>query len=435
MAIDLSFLGGIPEGLLTAEQQTAAQDRARQAAALQLGLGMIAGAQGQRGAGKPGLAQIVAQAGPGAIQAYQGSFDKTLRDMVVGMQLAEAKKKQQQQEQLQNLTAQMLQVQRGPATQEMIASEQGDDYLTRPGQVTGIGINRQLLPALFAVPGGPARAAELLNIEQQMTGKTEVVEIYNDKGQPMKVRYNQTTGEYTPLGGAKAEPFVQVDRGNVIELRRPSGEVIGTLSKGAAPVAPSYSMTDTGQVLDTRTGRLLQPRDEKGNVVAIDQTAKASEDERKSAGFYMRMRDATNTFNSPVTDAQGRPVFRDGKPVLLKDAAEKPEIFAEVVGGLIPNWMGGQAAQNLATSSLRQRYQQAQENWVTANLRPESGAVIGAEEMQKEIRKYFPQPFDSADTIRQKEESRKVTEEAVRRRAGRALGVQPSQQRNITVDY
>ena len=98
MAIDLSFLGGIPEGLLTAEQQTAAQDRARQAAALQLGLGMIAGAQGQRGAGKPGLAQIIGQAGPGAIQAYQSSFDQTLKNALTSMQFAEMKRRQAQEQ-------------------------------------------------------------------------------------------------------------------------------------------------------------------------------------------------------------------------------------------------------------------------------------------------------------------------------------------------
>lgn len=430
---NLSFLGGLPEGLLTPEQQSAAQTRARQAAALQLGLGMIAGAQGQRGAGKPGLAQIVAQAGPGAIQAYQGSFDKTLRDMVVGMQLAEAKKKQQQQEQLQNLTAQMLQVQRGPATQEMIASEQGDDYLTRPGQVTGIGINRQLLPALFAVPGGPARAAELLNLEQQMTGKTEVVEIYNDKGQPMKVRYNQTTGEYTPLGGAKAEPFVQVDRGNVIELRRPSGEVIGTLSKGAAPTAPSFTMTDYG-VLNTKTGQVFQPRDEKGNPIVIDQSAKATEGERLSSGFYMRMADASSIFSKPLTDANGKPIIKDGKTLTIEDVSSRPELLPEIVGGILPNWMGGQAAKQSLTSAFREQYEQAQENWVTANLRKESGAVIGPEEMQKEIRKWFPVIGNSPEVIEQKRKSRMVAEESMRRNAGRALITTP-QSRNITVDY
>lgn len=98
--LNLSFLGGLPEGLLNQEQQAAAQNRARQAAALQLGLGMIAGAQGQRGAGKPGLAQIVAQAGPGAIQAYQSSFDQTLKNALTSMQLSEMQRKRAEQERM-----------------------------------------------------------------------------------------------------------------------------------------------------------------------------------------------------------------------------------------------------------------------------------------------------------------------------------------------
>ena len=151
---NLSFLGGLPEGLLTAEQQTAAQDRARQAAALQLGLGMIAGAQGQRGAGKPGLAQIIGQAGPGALQAYQGSFDNTLRNMLIGKQLADARKKELEQEQLRTLLPQVFKTTRGPATQEMIASEQGDDYLTRPGGISGVQIDPTKLQALMMIPGG-----------------------------------------------------------------------------------------------------------------------------------------------------------------------------------------------------------------------------------------------------------------------------------------
>lgn len=100
MAIDLSFLGGLPEGLLTPEQMASAQDRAQRAAALQLGLGMISGATGQRGAGKPRLGQIVAQAGIPAMQAYQGSFDQTLRNALTSMQLSEMQRKRSEQERL-----------------------------------------------------------------------------------------------------------------------------------------------------------------------------------------------------------------------------------------------------------------------------------------------------------------------------------------------
>jgi len=401
--------GGIPAGLLDPEQMQAAEQRAQNSALINTFFSVLQASRGQPGQGRPGIGQIVGQAGPVGLQAYQQSFDKTLADTLKGLQVKDLVTKQAEAKKIQELAPKLL--------------------------AAGGGINQEVANQLMTTPAGMEYLSKFSQARRDISGKTELVEIFSPTGQPMKVRYNVDTGQYTPVGGEKAEPFVQVDRGNVIELRRPSGAIIGSVSKGAAPSAPSFSMTETGQVLDTRSGRLLQPRDEQGNPITIDTSVKATEDEKKSAGFYLRMKDATTTFDSPILDAQGKPVLRNGKPVLLKDAAEKPEIVAEVIGGIVPRWMGGQALQNVATSSIRQQYQQAQENWVTANLRPESGAVIGPEEMQKEIRKYFPQVGDSNDTIRQKEKSRQVTEEAIRRRAGRAIGVQPSQQRNVSVDY
>lgn len=428
--------GGLPAGLLSPEQEAAAQQRAQAAGLLNFAFGALQASRGVPGQAAPSLGQIIGQAGPVGVAGYQQSFEDTLKRSLQSMQIAEMRRKQQVAEQLRTLGPALIQTTPGqPARRETFATETGDYTQVTPGTPSTYNINMGALPALAALgPEGIEYATNLAKFQDTLAPKTSIQEIFDSQGRRIKVRYNERTGEFTPLGGAQAEPFVQVDRGNVIDLLRPTtGEVVGSLKKGAAPVAPSYTMTDTGQVLDTRSGRLLQPRDEQGNPITVDLSTKSSEDEKKSAGFYLRMKDATNTFNSPVTDAQGKPVLKDGKPVLLKDAAEKPELFAEVIGGIIPNWMGGQAAQNFATSALRQRYQQAQENWVTANLRPESGAVIGPEEMAKEIRKYFPQVGDAPETVRQKEESRKVTEDAVRRRAGRALATQ--QQRNFTVNY
>jgi hypothetical protein len=256
--------------------------------------------------------------------------------------------------------------------------------------------------------------------------KQSVQTIYTPEGKETKVVFNESTGQFTPVGGTKAESFVQVDRGNVIELRRPSGEVFGTLPKGVSPTAPSYSWTDQG-VLNTRTGQLTQPTDAKGNAVVLDQSVKASDGERLSAGFFARMSGASKELKQPITDAQGNPVRReDGSIVTVEDAAQRPEMFSSLVGGIVPNWMGGQQLQNLATSSVRQQYEQAQRNWVTANLRKESGAVIGVDEMKQEIIKYFPQIGDSDSVIAQKERSRQTTQDAMRRNAGRALSVVPA---------
>jgi len=85
-------------GLLTPEQQIAAQRQAQQAGLLNLGFGLLQASQGQRGQPRPGFGQIVGQAGPQALQAYQGSFDQTLRNILVKQQMDEAQRARQQQE-------------------------------------------------------------------------------------------------------------------------------------------------------------------------------------------------------------------------------------------------------------------------------------------------------------------------------------------------
>jgi len=61
---------------------------------------------------------------------------------------------------------------------------------------------------------------------------------------------------------------------------------------------------------------------------------------------------------------------------------------------------------NFFKSPEGQKYRQAQEDWVRAKLRKESGAVIADEEMAREITTYFPQPGDSKDVIQQKQMAR-----------------------------
>lgn len=356
-----------------------------------------------------GNLQGLGQIGIAGLGGYESAMDKTLADALKGLQTKELIAKQAETRKIQELAPKLL--------------------------AAGGGINQEVANQLMTTPAGMEYLSKFSQARRDISGKTELVEIFSPTGQPMKVRYNVDTGQYTPVGGQKAEPFVQVDRGNVIELRNPSGGIIGTLSKGAAPTAPSFSMTEAGQVLNTRTGQVFQPTDAQGNPIVIDQSAKATEGERLSSGFYLRMSDATSTFKQPITGVDGKPILKDGKVVTIEDASSRPELVAEFVGAVLPKWMGGQALKQQLTSAVREQYEQAQENWITANLRKESGAVIGPEEMQKEIRKWFPVVGNSPQVIEQKRKARIVAEDSMRRNAGRALTTQPSQQRNLTVDY
>ena len=120
-----------------------------------------------------------------------------------------------------------------------------------------------------------------------------------------------------------------------------------------------------------------------------------TEGQSVSAGFYERMLQS----NSIITPERER---------LLADATEAIAAGVPMIG-------------NYFSSPEYQLARQAQENFVTANLRKESGAVISKEEMDKEIRKYFPQPGDFQQVIDQKRLAREAAINAMRRNAGRAL--------------
>lgn len=68
---------------------------------------------------------------------------------------------------------------------------------------------------------------------------------------------------------------------------------------------------------------------------------------------------------------------------------------------------------NMTASPEYQQYRQAQEDWVRAKLRRESGAVIGEQEMADEIKTYFPRVGDSPEVIQQKAQARKTATEGL----------------------
>lgn len=83
-------------------------------------------------------------------------------------------------------------------------------------------------------------------------------------------------------------------------------------------------------------------------------------------------------------------------PTALSVAAQEslPE------GGLV-----GKVAESTKNPDVKQ-YQQAKRNFVSANLRKESGAAISPKEYAEEEKKYFPQAGDSPEAVEQKRMAR-----------------------------
>jgi len=292
--------GGIPAGLLSPEQEAAAGQRAQNAGLLNLGFALLQASRGQPGQGRPGLGQIIGQAGPVGLQAYQQSFDKTLADTLKGLQVQDLLAKRKESEQIRRLAPQLFQTTRAPA--QTIYDVEGET--TIPGAITGVSVNRELLPALGALgPAGMQYATQVSEFAKSLQPKTSIQSIFNDKGQEVKVRYNEDTGQYSQLGGAKAESLVQIDLGNMVELRTPTGAVVGRIAKGAAPKGPSFSFNEsTGLVIDQNTGAVSQPRDTQGNLVDISQFRKPSESQEKQVIGVQNTRNAIGEFRNELSN-------------------------------------------------------------------------------------------------------------------------------------
>lgn len=137
----------------------------------------------------------------------------------------------------------------------------------------------------------------------------------------------------------------------------------------------------------------------------------------------------------------GQPVIHNGaiapKPPVAKEPTESERGAAGYLGRMeaaeknlgdakpfnLPTQVGldrAPSATNFVLTPEQQVQRQQQEDWVRAKLRKESGAVIGDEEMAREIRTYFPMAGDKPQVIQQKAQSRAQALEQMRSSAGRS---------------
>jgi hypothetical protein len=72
-------------------------------------------------------------------------------------------------------------------------------------------------------------------------------------------------------------------------------------------------------------------------------------------------------------------------------------------------------------STEKQSLNQAQRDFINAQLRRESGATIQDTEFESAAKQYFPQPGEGAEIVAQKKEARRIAVENMKREAGAAL--------------
>ena len=198
-------------------------------------------------------------------------------------------------------------------------------------------------------------------------------------GQPLvqEYSYNEATGAYDkPAGAVKlASGGMNISFGAPVAVAGPDGQ------PKLVQVNPQGQVRDIG--------------------MAPASTQKATDSERMAKGYHDRMNAAEQIIGG--IGSKGEPT--EGTAI----ARNVP-----IVGAYV---------ERQVMSPEQQKYRQAQEDWVRAKLRKESGAVIAKEEMAAEIATYFPQPGDSPEVIDQKARSRQIAIGAMVDAAGPAMGV------------
>jgi hypothetical protein len=461
--------GGTPSGLdalLSEEQRKLLGRNAALSAA-----GALLQASG-RSAVPISMGQALGSALQAGQQGYQQARASSFQDLLLNQKLQEAKSAQE-------LKTQLAGVFTKPTTP--LSPEQ--QALAAPGMQVGPTMARAELAANIQPPSeGEIKAAQYQRAADLLaaSGKSEEAKRYQDMardlnprakvvGQPFEV--TDTTGKpimvqqfesgdiRTMQGfGPKRDVVLQNLGGTTVAVNKSSLKGGETFAQTMTPseianlqVAQGNLAVNRGNlavaqgglglrqqefargafdIRETPEGLAYVPKAPGGAAMPVMTAAgtqlegagsKPTEDQSKSAGFAFRMKQSTNIFNQPAVDKTGEPIIdpKTGKPVTLEQAYGQPGKYQAIMRA-IPSAGLTTGLANVSEDVGRQQYRQAQENWVTANLRPESGAVIGVEEMEKEITKYFPQTNDAPKTIEQKARARRDTELAMTVRAGPA---------------
>jgi hypothetical protein len=205
-------------------------------------------------------------------------------------------------------------------------------------------------------------------IYQGQSNKPPVIQEFFDEqtGKPYKAEFDQQTRQWKRIGGVKAnETAGQQDYEYAMQQLRERG-----VPEDKLPTFQEFSKPKS---------RGISFRDANGTEIQIggdvDERPKLTEAEARNSGFLVRAKTAQETLNQ--LEKQGTSVWN-------------------ATAGKIP------VAGNYLRSEEAQKYDQAKRNFINAQLRRESGAVISPEEFANAEQQYFPQPGDGPEVIQQK---------------------------------
>jgi hypothetical protein len=310
------------------------------------------------------------------------------------------------------------------------------------------GRDQQELQAIFA-GGGVPDVAPLANGQ----GPTVANAAAQAPGSPRGDQYRKAA-EWFAARGRTEDAKRAMDMANSFDeefsqtpqVGLSGGRAVNALigKKGTVKVLPDFAPTPKfREVNDGKTTRILNEYmiPEAGANIAMQTTPGQDLQHREwQADYGLRQNAdkraaaaATAAANKPPADAKpekptdqqlatGSVLARMQSATKVLDAVEKKyspggdqtaaNVFRSlpVIGGAAG--YAYDSARN-AVSPAPAMYNNAQDAWIRAKLRKESGAVIGAEEMEAEKRTFFPQPNDPPEVRKQKKKLREEVEKSM----------------------
>lgn len=184
--------------------------------------------------------------------------------------------------------------------------------------------------------------------------------------------------------------------------------------------APAVLSAEKRAIYNTLVGRGVKPDD------AFDvASGLVSIQFDPAGGQAYRLNKATGTA-VPTTNIGGKLTADQANAATYADRMKSAEsVLAKVEGAGLDMIAKGAAALpmvgNFLTTEDFQLFDQAQRNFINAQLRRESGAVISKDEFDNARKQYFPQPGDSKAVIEQKRQNRMDAMKGMERASGPAF--------------
>jgi hypothetical protein len=324
-----------------------------------------------------GTGQAIGQALLGGVGGYQSTMDRTLNDMLKTTQISEMLRKQKEAEQIKSVLASAAK----PVYEQTPASPtyEGEDYAMGGQKLTGMTYDmKSVIPTLQAL------------------GRFDLIK---DIGESQKtLRQSGIMGD-----GQAPSPFAPYLNATNPAVRQLATQLQSGFERGIIDEETAYKRLDPLAKMEESYVAKLEKKVE---------GKKPTENERLSAGFAQRMEFSEGKIKE-LENKYAQDMLTKGS----KAEVPYPTVGMSIAGSL--PFIGGYA-RSKAASDEQALYRQAQENWVRANLRKESGAAIPPDEMDAEIATYFPTAGELSNPriIAQKSQARQVTMDAMRKNAG-----------------